>query len=546
TVGLCEDLGYGHLRLDPGLPPYLLRQISAEQADALRARFAAVMAAYTGFLYQQLFKDARLASQLTRHELANLLAMLTWYSQHATAEQVVNLTDSVERLVADLGLPQALKRASAVREHAHQQLGAGWSRSKYFSESAAVDRLREAGDVRTALAAAQRILTKCQAVAAYPEAAYDLAMAFLRLGRVLQGGHQPEAAFEHIQEARTRFQALAAQGSSSAEGMASICLTESGNCLRSLGRHDAAADAYQQAIRQAEDQGRLRDVAVGKNQLGTVRLKQKRYPEALALYQEVREIFGLLGEPRSVAVVWHQIAMCHEEADDPARAESAYRESLAINVCEGHLVGQAGSLGQLGNLYDRLNRLEEAVPLYLQAAAIRLRFGDLGGEGRSQSNLANTLIKLKRYSEARHALLRALECDKSCGHAAEPWKTWALLSELEAATQQPEAARAARAKAEAAYLRYRQDGGDSQSNRIDWFSATLQALQHGATAQAVAQLEALCEPNDPPFIRALITALLAILHGDRRPQLADDPDLFFMDAVELRLLLAALAEGEAR
>lgn len=548
TVGLGEDLGDGHLRLDPGLPPYLLRQISAEQADALRTRFAGAMAVYTGFLYQQLFKDAHLAIQLTRHELANLLTMLTWHSQHAPAENVVDLADSVERLVADFGLPQALKRASAVREHAHRQLGAGWSRSKYLSESAAVNRLIAAGDLRAALIAAQRILTQCQAVAAsaYPEAAYDLALAFLRLGRVLKMGHQPEVALVHLQEARTRFQALAAHGHSSAEGMASLCLTESGDCLQTLGRYDAAAAAYQEAIRQAAYQGRLRDVTVGQTQLGTTRLMQKRYPEALALYQEAREIFSQLGEPRSVAVAWHQIGMCHEKEGHLDRAESAYRESLAINVREGNLAGQATSLGQLGTLYRTMKRYEEAVPFYEKAAEILVRCDDLGEEGRWQSNLADTLIKLQRYDAARRALQRALECNRPFGHAAEPWKTWAVLSYLETATQQPKAARAARVQAEAAYLHYRQDGGDSQSPNSASFAAVLQALQHGAGAQTVSQLEALRKPEDPPFLRALITVLLAILQGDRRPQLADDPDLQCIDAVELRLLLAALAEGEAR
>lgn len=548
TVGLGEDLGHAHLRLDPGLPPYLLRLLPPAQVDDLRARFAEAMAAYTRFLYQQHFQDAQLASQLTRHELANLLTMLTWHSQHAPADQVVDLAGSVESLLENLGLPQAMGRVIAMRQHAQQQLGTGWSRSRFVSESATVDRLLDRGDLRSALAAAQHIVQQCQATApsAYPEAAYDMAIALFRLARVLRMGGQPQAALQPLGEARARFLRLAEAGSSAADGMASTCLTESGDCLRALGRYDAAAEAYQAAIEQAEAQGQRRDVAVGKGQLAAARLQQRRYPEALALYQEVREIFTQLGEPRSVAVVWHQIAMCHEETGQLDRAESAYRESLAIAVREGNLAGQASSLGQLGTLYYAMRRPEDAVALHQQAATICQRLGDLAGEGRSQSNLASTLIALKRYAEARRALERALECKKPFGHAAQPWKTWALLSDLEIATGQPEAAQAARVQAQAAYLRYRQDGGDSQSNRFAWFAATLQAVQQGTGAQAAAQLEALREPDDPPFIRTLITALLASLHGDRRPQLADDPDLYYMDAVELRLLLAALSEEAAR
>jgi hypothetical protein len=40
---------------------------------------------------------------------------------------------------------------------------------------------------------------------------------------------------------------------------------------------------------------------------------------------------------------------------------------------------------------------------------------------------------------------------------------------------------------------------------------------------------------------ALLSKLQAILRGDRDRALADDPDLFFMDTAELRLLLERLS-----
>ncbi len=44
-VGLGTDMGYGHLRLDPALPPYLLRELSQADQEHLRARWAEGMAA---------------------------------------------------------------------------------------------------------------------------------------------------------------------------------------------------------------------------------------------------------------------------------------------------------------------------------------------------------------------------------------------------------------------------------------------------------------------------------------------------------------------
>ena len=78
-VGLAEDMGYGHLRLDPALPPYLLREMSAAEQEEVRARWAEAMSQLTRFLYQQQFKDAELSARLTLLELPNLMAMLSGY-----------------------------------------------------------------------------------------------------------------------------------------------------------------------------------------------------------------------------------------------------------------------------------------------------------------------------------------------------------------------------------------------------------------------------------------------------------------------------------
>ena len=65
---------------------------------------------------------------------------------------------------------------------------------------------------------------------------------------------------------------------------------------------------------------------------------------------------------------------------------------------------EAGSLGELGNLYDQMGRLEEATTFFRQAADIHSRLQDKRYEGTDHSNLANTLIKLQRYDEARREL----------------------------------------------------------------------------------------------------------------------------------------------
>ena len=244
---LGEDMGFGHLRLDPGLPPYLLGELPTGEAEALRSRQAEAMAALAGYLYSELAKDARLASQLTLLELPNLLAMLDWLQARWPPERVVQLAQNVESLVANLGRPQALARATGVREQAAQKLG-GWSYARYLTEAAQIDRLLELGDLPAAYAASQQFLAQCLAAGetAFPEGAYAIANAYSKLGHVLKMGGAAEAALAPLAEAQRRFQKLADAGNPTAESMAAVIFTETGDCLRNLGRLEEAAGAYEE------------------------------------------------------------------------------------------------------------------------------------------------------------------------------------------------------------------------------------------------------------------------------------------------------------
>ncbi len=65
----------------------------------------------------------------------------------------------------------------------------------------------------------------------------------------------------------------------------------------------------------------------------------------------------------------------------------------------------------------------------------------------------------------------------------------------------------------------------------------------GKTDQLRAEVAQLLEhPDLPAWAKALIPTLQAILDGSRDPALAENPDLDYDDAVEVRLLLETLAD----
>ncbi len=584
-VGLAQPMSYNHMRLEPALGPYLRGELTEPDLQAAEAAWLDAMTQLAGYLRQQQFKDVQQAAILTLLELPNLLAALECRAfgepvgvSHRTdspqadhsenrpganahrlanatieaLESTIDMATSIEGLIQNLGRPQALSRTAAIRSRAAVELAKrhgddGWSHAGFEAMRTDIERLLERGRFREAVNLARALIARSERAgeSAYSSAAYDLAGIHFMLGRALRMSGAASDALAPLSEARRRFERLAAAGNAEAARMASVSLTDYADCLCNLGQLDEAASCYEVTIKEAVKRNDSRSIGTNKGQLGTVRLLQRRYPEALAAWDEARRTFEQLGEPGSVATAWHQIGLVHQEARQYDRAEHAYQQSLHIEVSRGGRTGEAASLGQLGNLYSVQGRREEAVRFYRQAADAHVALGDLRFEGQDHSNVANQLILLGRHDEARREVLRAIECNAPFGHAAQPWKTFDILSDLERAVGDLTASAAARSQAIAAYLAYRRDGGEPMARvaamigavgRDGWDQKDEKDLR-----EQMQQL--LRRPDLPEMARAAFTVLQAILTGSRDAALANDPRLNYADAVELFLLLERLADA---
>ena len=272
SVGLADVMPYGHLRLHPALGPALDRELSDEERDEARRVWGEAMVQLARHLYGQCFKEPQQAFTLTFLELPNLLAALDYLHRTVDAERMVDVATKLETLLQALSRPKALARVARIREDASRRLGE-WSHARFNAESAAVDRLLDAGRFGEAVEAAGKLVQRGLAAGedAFAGAAYDLALAHAMMGRALRMGGAAEAALTPLAEARERFQKLA-DADDAAAGMAMKSLTEIGDCLRDLGRLDEAAQAYEVSVGLAEELDDSRQKAVAKLQLGTVRL----------------------------------------------------------------------------------------------------------------------------------------------------------------------------------------------------------------------------------------------------------------------------------
>lgn len=550
ATGLATPDPYNHLSLNPALCPYLRGRLDAPEHEALQQAWVGAMVAYADFLVRQQSQSIEIAATLTALELPNLFALLDAVQHAGDTAATIDLATTLYSLLQANGKPRLVERVGQVRDAAAAALGEAWTHAGFEAQRTRIEQQLAGGRLREAFEGAQALLERARAMGdqAYDIADYDLAMACNLLAQVLQTAGAAQQALPLIDEAWQRFEAVdRARPNRGAAGMASVCVGRRGDCLLGLGRLDAAAAAYEEGIRGAEQLGDERLVAAGKGQLGTVRMLQGRHADALKAYQDARDRFTRLGEPGTVARVWHQTGRVYEEARQPEAAEDAYRKSLSLKVQLGDVAGQASSLNQLGNLYgDQLGRPEEAVAFYRQAANLYAGIRDTAKEGVVRNNLAATLRKLgpTRLGEARQEIRRAIECDAPFGHAAEPWKTWAILADIETDAGNPGAAAEAKAKAVAAYLAYRRDGGENHSGNGRLALDVTEALGSGgpdAAAEGLQQLAA--DARLPVGLRPFVQALQAVVAGRRDRSLADAPELHYTMSAEILLLIETL-EGE--
>jgi tetratricopeptide (TPR) repeat protein len=545
---LGVDLGRG---LERGLGRGLGEGLGDEESPgndervALEERWFEAVPQLVGFLVQQRqHADARVAADGSRLALGELLAWIEGAEERVeagglSAAEAVRVVGAIESLLENLGRRRALERIVAARRRLAGMVEAG-THAGLESRRRDVERALQAGDLPRALELAEALHRDTEALGddAYPEAAYDRAVAPYLVGHVLHAAGAADRALPLFKTARKRFLALA-EGNNAAVGMAAACLTRQGDCHLSLGRLDKAAEAYKAALADDEAAGRTRDVAVGKTQLGTVRMHQGDIETAVKLHREARAAFEALGDPAAIASTWHQEAMAWRRAGQHEQAEHCYLASLEIESRIGNRVGEAQTLNELGNLYAGQGRLEEAVAQYSRAAEIYADAGQNLREARALGNRADQLRKLGRLQEARADLSRVLELKRPFGLAAEPWKTHSIRSEIEAATGDASAAAEARAEAIRLYAAYRDGGGAPQQVTGRLVEALRTQIADGAEPAALARQ---LPPADrfPEDLQPFRAALEALLRG--HPADPDDPRHDYDDVVELRRLQAALRE----
>ncbi len=542
-IKLAKPMPYGFLHFHPSLCPYLLNELDEATLDKSRGRWAECIRQLSEFLYKQQSVDSNLADELTLMELPNLIQSLEYVQTQEVPEVTLDRATLLEQLIAHLDKPDILEKVKAIQK-VEQKKTSEWNSSRFETLRLQVEKYLEIGNLPQALSVAQVLLDKCIKAGdtSYEGAGYDTAEAYIQLGRVLRMGGASENALQAINEAIQRFEQIADQKNSEAAGiMASASLAKKGECLLDLDRLDESAAAFQECIRIAEKYKSEKHMAIGKGQLGTVRLSQERYEDAIKAHDEAREIFEKLGDMDMVAVAYQQMGAVHEEIGQFEESEQAFKKSLAISEQQNNLLDQAKNLGRLGSFYAKIGRTDEAVTFLQRSAEKYVEINNMADEGRVRGNLSITLITLKRYKDARQEIQRAIECFKPYGHNVEPWRAWDKLREIELADDNQEAAAQAREQAIQLYLTFRSEGGEDQNPGARLCTLFDDAMADQPPEEVKKHLDEVAkDPKIPVQGKLLIAKLHSILAGSREKELASDLNLDYIDAAEILFLLENL------
>ena len=519
-VGLADADG-PYLLPDPALRSALALELPPwEWADA-EYRWMEVTIKLGQALYDQQFEEARQSAQGTVHALPDLLAALHELERQVegglgVAARATAYATCLEQLVSHLGRPRVLDEVVEVRRRLSQRLDT-WSHDGFAAEGHEVMRLLQLGDIPTALERAYDLLEHAEAAGdAYPEARYDRAMAQWLLGRALVRSGQADAALAPLRKAEASFSDQAAEGLEEASRMASVALAEQGDALRHLGRLEDAAIALRRAIALHEERGDQRQLAEVRVNLGIVRIRQGRTADALETFHRARALFEELDDPVAVANTWHQVGTAYDQMDQPTQAESAYQKALRLRARSEDRSGEAVTLVQLGNLYRATDRVEEAVTCFVRAADLAHELGDPLREAGARNNLAESYHALGLLDEARRALRAALQLVAPLGHAAQPWKTWAILYDVEIDAGKRRRAAQAIAQARLLYRAYRVAGGapvDGATRLVAEVADQLRTRSPLDARMAIPPEEAF-----GPDALALRQSLLTLVQGSTDPE----------------------------
>lgn len=182
-----------------------------------------------------------------------------------------------------------------------------------------------------------------------------------------------------------------------------------GSVLRDRGRTSEAEPLYQRSLAVATaaeyDAGRAHAL----NCLASLAQRRGELVTATNLLTDALELAARAGEMRLVGMIQQNLGIIADIRGNPAAAHAYYRVSVATFEASNDLQPLCWVLNNLGYLYAKEERFEEAQAAYDRALGIARARGDLLCEGILEQNRAELSLLRDEVDEAHSSIARALD-----------------------------------------------------------------------------------------------------------------------------------------
>jgi tetratricopeptide (TPR) repeat protein len=143
-------------------------------------------------------------------------------------------------------------------------------------------------------------------------------------------------------------------------------------------------------------------------ELGDVRVRLSKYPEARARYEDALLIYHALGDQPGEANTLGALGIVHYLLSEFPESHNRFQEALSMYRTLGDQPGEAVSLEFLGDIHGILSEFPEARSRYEEALLIFRAIGDQNSEANCILSLGDVFARLLEYPQARARYEEAL------------------------------------------------------------------------------------------------------------------------------------------
>jgi DNA-binding CsgD family transcriptional regulator len=214
---------------------------------------------------------------------------------------------------------------------------------------------------------------------------------------LMQSGHDIEAS--------SYFRKVIGEGSEELHSeLINDAMTGLGKTHEYTGRHDSAFYWYLEAYKQVAGSNDTIRRARGARNMAQLLRVLKRFDEARFYCNKAVDLAPGIKDYKVVANIYNETAYLFELSDNLDSAASFYEQLINLSVANGYLKGESVGYSNLASVFEKQNRLEEALEFRLKGIKIDKEINDNYGLMTSFRGLSTTYLIAGDYDKALEAI----------------------------------------------------------------------------------------------------------------------------------------------